>query len=393
MDPQNVYRLLKQIPRGKVTTYGAIARTLKQPKAGRRVGQILKQNPGPIKTPCHRVVRSDGSIGGYCGSNPVNIKKKIALLKSEGIEFTFGEKTRIAPLHRYLFTKFLFAFLLFIANSSLAAETVPVRINQKILPLAGELITHTVQKGDSLFPIARNYGISYAAIVRANQIIDPNRIFAGQKLIIPKETVIPKTIEQGIIINLPEYRLYLFGKGKLTGIYPVAIGLPTWQTPAGEFTILNKVKNPAWYMPPEIARRENVEKEIIPAGPNNPLGDRWIGTSIKHTGIHGTNQLMSVGKSLSHGCIRLYPEDIEKVFDAVSVGDPGEFLYEPVKVTVNNREIIVEVYPDIYGLIPDLEKLAREKIEKFNLLEKIDAEKLQKAIKNSSGIPVRINLD
>ena len=106
MDPQNVYRLLKQIPRGKVTTYGAIARTLKQPKAGRRVGQILKQNPCPIKVPCHRVVRSDGSIGGYCGSNPVNIKQKIALLKSEGIEFKNGKEVRVFPLSRFLFIDF-----------------------------------------------------------------------------------------------------------------------------------------------------------------------------------------------------------------------------------------------------------------------------------------------
>ena len=106
MDPQNVYRLLKQIPGGRVTTYGAIACALKQPKSGRRVGQILKQNPCPIKVPCHRVVRSDGSIGGYCGSNPANIKKKTALLKSEGIEFKNGKEVRVTPLNRFLFIGF-----------------------------------------------------------------------------------------------------------------------------------------------------------------------------------------------------------------------------------------------------------------------------------------------
>jgi len=106
MNPQNVYRLLKQIPRSKVTTYGAIARALKQPQAGRRVGQILKQNPCPIKVPCHRVVRSDGSIGGYCGNTPANIKKKIALLKSEGIEFKNGKEVRVSPLSRFLFIDF-----------------------------------------------------------------------------------------------------------------------------------------------------------------------------------------------------------------------------------------------------------------------------------------------
>ena len=106
MNPQNVYRLLKQVPVGRVTTYGAIARALKQPQAGRRVGQILKQNPSPIKLPCHRVVHSDGSIGGYCGGNPANIKKKITLLKSEGIKFKKEKEVRVAPLRRFLFIDF-----------------------------------------------------------------------------------------------------------------------------------------------------------------------------------------------------------------------------------------------------------------------------------------------
>ncbi|MBU2495204.1 MAG: MGMT family protein [Candidatus Omnitrophota bacterium] len=144
MNPQNVYRLLKQIPRGKVTTYGAVARALKQPQAGRRVGQILKQNPCPIKTHCHRVVRSDGIIGGYCGNNPANIKQKIALLKSEKIEFKNGKVVRIYPLQRFLFTKFLFAFLLFFANFSLAEGATLITFTQKTLPLSGEPIIYTV---------------------------------------------------------------------------------------------------------------------------------------------------------------------------------------------------------------------------------------------------------
>ncbi len=392
MNPQNVYRLLKQIPGGKVTTYGAIARALKEPRACRRVGQILKQNPNPIKVPCHRVVCSDGRIGGYGGKTPANIKKKIALLKSEGIEFKKGKEMRVFPLRRFLYAGFLFAFLLFAARLSSADEPILPGINPGILPLTGEIRTYTVQEGDSLFLIARRYGIAYTAIARANRIIDPNKIFVNQRLILPIEAIIPKVIARGIIINLPEYRLYLFTGGN-PAIYPVAIGLPTWQTPPGKFTVSNKIKDPTWYMPPEMARRENIKQEIIPPGPDNPVGDRWIGTSIKHTGIHGTNKPMSIGKSVSHGCIRLYPEDIQKVFDMVSVGDPGEFLYEPVKVAVAGQDIIIEAHPDVYGLIPDMEKLAKEKIGKLNLSNKVDSEKLQKAIKDSAGIPVRINLE
>jgi len=107
MDAQDVYRLLQQIPRGRVTTYGMIAGALKQPKAGRRVGQILKRNPHPITVPCHRVVRSDGRIGGYSGNNPAMIRKKKALLASEGIAFKPGKEVRISSLGRFLFTQFL----------------------------------------------------------------------------------------------------------------------------------------------------------------------------------------------------------------------------------------------------------------------------------------------
>lgn len=283
--------------------------------------------------------------------------------------------------------------VLFYANFSFAGETTPATLVQEFLPLAGEPIIYTVQKGDSLFTIARHYDISYAAIVRTNHIINPNKIFLDRKLVIPMEAIVPKVLHQGIIINLPESRLYLFSEGKLVGIYPVAIGLPTWQTPVGKFTVLNKIKNPAWYMPLEIAQRENVKKEIIPAGPDNPLGDRWIGTSIRHTGIHGTNRPMSIGKALSHGCIRLYPEDIQKIFDIVNTGDEGEFLYEPVKITISGQKILLEVHPDVYGLVPDMEKLAQEKIKNFDLSGKTDFEKLKRAIKDSAGIPVQLNSD
>ena len=104
MDAQDVYRLLRQIPSGRVTTYGAIAGALKQPKACRRVGQILKRNPHPIAVPCHRVVCSDGRIGGYAGHNPAMIRRKMMLLASEGIAFKPGKGIRVASLRCFLFS-------------------------------------------------------------------------------------------------------------------------------------------------------------------------------------------------------------------------------------------------------------------------------------------------
>lgn len=256
--------------------------------------------------------------------------------------------------------------------------------------ITGENAVHTVKPAESLFNIARIYGVSYPAIVRANGIKNPDIIFPEQKLVIPLKAIVPKAAELGLLINIPEFRMYVFKNQILTGVYPVCIGLVTWQTPVGEFIVINKVVNPAWYMPPEMAERENVKREIIPAGPDNPLGDRWIGTSIKHTGIHGTNMPMSIGKALSHGCVRLYPENIHKVFEEIEVGYAGAFIYEPVKIYADEKEILIEVHPDVYSLISDIEEIARKKLEEMNLMDKINPEKLEEALDGISGIPVSI---
>jgi len=288
----------------------------------------------------------------------------------------------------FLFLAAAFLFAAYAENASVPDTAIKQPAGK--LRLTGENIVHIVKPAESLFKIARGYGVSYPAIARANGIENPNVIFPGQELIIPLKVIIPRDIENGLLINLPEYRMYVFNNRILTGIYPVCIGLPTWQTPSGEFSVINKVEDPAWYMPPEIAERENVKREIIPPSTNNPLGDRWIGTSIKHTGIHGTNIPMSIGKALSHGCIRLYPEDIQKVFEEIKVGDSGIFLYEPVKVYVDGEEVLIEVHPDVYSLVPDIEKLAVEILKEKNLFHKIHEVKMLEALQKASGMPVPI---
>lgn len=264
-------------------------------------------------------------------------------------------------------------------------------ISPRQMFITGENIIHTVKPAESLFNIARLYGVSYPAIVRANGIKNPDIIFPEQQLIIPLKTIVPQILERGLLINIPECRMYVFNNRQITGVYPVCIGLVTWQTPVGEFSVINKVEDPAWYMPPEIAERENVKREIIPAGYDNPLGDRWIGTSIKHTGIHGTNRPTSIGKTLSHGCVRLYPENIHKVFEEISIGDAGAFLYEPVKIYADEKNILIEVHPDVYSLISDMEALAIKKLRGMNLHDKINPEKLKEQLKTVSGIPVSIS--
>ena len=258
--------------------------------------------------------------------------------------------------------------------------------------LAGEARTHIVAPGEALYTLARRNGLAYPAVARANAIADPNLIRAGRELILPTRMILPRAMDNGIVINIAECRLFFFREGVLRAVYPVTTGLPTWQTPLGSFTVTTKLKNPTWYTPPDLARREKVKREIVPPGPDNPLGDFWIGTSLEHTGIHSTNIPMTVGLALSHGCLRLYPEHVEALFKEVTIGEIGEIVYEPVKVAVDGDDILVEIYPDVYGLVPDAARATEERLRALGVWEKVDLKRLRQAVAEARGIPVSVRV-
>ena len=243
-----------------------------------------------------------------------------------------------------------------------------------------------------LYDIARSNGLAFPAVARANAIVDPNLIRAGKELILPTRMILPGTMEDGIIINVPECRLFFFRGDTLTAVYPVTVGLPTWRTPLGSFTVTVRLKNPTWYMPPDLAARENVKREVIPPGPLNPLGDFWIGTSLKHTGIHSTNNPMTVGRALSHGCLRLYPEHIEALFNQVKTGETGEIMYVPVKAALDGDDVLVEIHPDVYGLCPDVLGAAEEQLRALGAWDTVDLKRLRQAVAEAKGIPVSVRV-
>jgi L,D-transpeptidase ErfK/SrfK len=282
----------------------------------------------------------------------------------------------------------LFLTILILSSSFKARAQEEVQKDFDYLPLIGKDTVYQVDKGEGLYEIARKFDVSYMSIALANQISDPNRIYAGQKLILPTRTILPKKLDRGILINIPEYRLYFFQGDDSIKVYPVCIGLPTWRTPTGEFSITHKIKNPTWYMPDAIAEKEKVKKEIVPPGPLNPLGDFWIGTDLRHTGIHSTIIPMSIGRALSHGCVRLYPEDIEVLFPLTEVGMTGEVIYESIKLTVLEDSVFLEVYPDIYEMIPDYEKELSKKLKLLNLSLNLDQSKIETILQEKREVPV-----
>lgn len=256
--------------------------------------------------------------------------------------------------------------------------------------IVGEELTYKVVPGDILYDISRREGLAFPAVARANGIEDPNLIWAGTSLVLPTRMILPGVAENGVVVNIPEYRLFVFNGGALYAVYPVTVGLPTWRTPLGSFTVTTKVENPTWYMPPNLAEREKVKREIIPPGPHNPLGDFWIGTSLRHTGIHSTNSPMTIGRALSHGCLRLYPEHIRLLAKKMKVGDSGEILYLPAKAAVNGDSIFVEVHPDIYGLVPDFRGALRERLQQMGVWERVDVALVDQAVREARGIPVMV---
>jgi L,D-transpeptidase ErfK/SrfK len=248
---------------------------------------------------------------------------------------------------------------------------------------------YIITKEDTLLDVARNFDLGYNEMVLAYPAIDPWLTPAGEKLSIPTEWVLPSVSNKGIVINVPELRLYLFFTDiKMVKTYPIGIGILDSPTPLGRFTIIEKTKNPTWNIP--LALQEEYGRQSMPPGPDNPLGAYRLRLSQYDVGIHGTNIPWGVGRLVSHGCIRLYPEDIEELFNEVKVGTPVEIIYEPVKIGFKEGHIFVEVHPDLYSVITDLFIDTARKLFIYQLWEEIDVDLLSKAVEEHKGIPVDI---
>ena len=226
-------------------------------------------------------------------------------------------------------------------------------------PLVFGTIEHyTTTYEDTFTDLARRYSLGYEEIARANPGIDPWLPGAGKDLLIPGRRILPNVPQEGIVINLPEHRLYYFPKRKknekpIVITYPVSIAKMDWNTPLGETKIVSKEKNPSWY-PPDSVRKEHAERgEPLPAvvgpGPDNPLGAFKMRLAITPGAylIHGTNNPLAVGMAVTHGCMRMYPEDIEGLFPLVPVGTKVRIISEPVKTAFVDGQLLLEAHPPV----------------------------------------------
>lgn len=275
------------------------------------------------------------------------------------------------------------------------------------LAFAGDMIiggetTYEVQKGDNLYLIGARYGVFWKALAADNNLDPKLPIPKGTILRINNRKIVPKVIDHGIIVNIPDRTLYHFKSGSLTP-FPVALGTPVKdelsdsRTPTGKFSIVAKRRNPVWYVPESIQieyfmKGKEIEEKVLP-GPKNPLGRYALQTSIPAVLIHETIWPNSVYRYTSHGCIRMLPEHMEKLFPAVERGLQGEIIYEPVKLAVaDDGRIYLEVRTDIYKKRKSVKDDAAKMIEQRGLSDRVDWEKVAKVIRDEKGIAEDIAL-
>ncbi|MDH4049330.1 MAG: L,D-transpeptidase family protein [Gammaproteobacteria bacterium] len=225
----------------------------------------------------------------------------------------------------------------------------------------GVISTVRSRAEETLLDLARRHGLGYEDIVRANPEVDAWLPGEGTEILLPTQFVLPPGKRHGIVLNLAEYRMYYYpekrpGSPALVMTWPMSIGRMDWATPLGQTRITVKAKNPSWY-PPESVRAEHLADgdplpRIVPPGPENPLGAHAMRLDIPGYLIHGTNRPAGVGMRVTHGCIRMFPEDIEFLFDQVAVNTPVRIINEPVKIGWNGDELVLEVHRTLEVVAP-----------------------------------------
>ena len=264
--------------------------------------------------------------------------------------------------------------------------------------LAGATQLHEVTTGEDLLTISRDMGIGFRALRDANPRIDEWEPKAGTEIVVPTRWILPRGARRGLLINVAELRLFMFPEVTTPGqevpvlTWPIGAGDSLWQTPIEPFTVTSKDVNPTWVVPDSIYRKMQHPQRVVPPGPDNPLGKHRIRLSLDTYLIHGTNDPWTVGRLTTHGCVRLYPEDVAFLYTLVDRGTTGEFVYQPVKLGRSDDRIYVEVHRDIYQRYDDLEAHAFAEVARAGLSDQIDRERLKAAVQSHLGMPIDITL-
>ncbi|MEZ5918623.1 MAG: L,D-transpeptidase family protein [Alphaproteobacteria bacterium] len=215
-------------------------------------------------------------------------------------------------------------------------------------PYIGKTIEYTAKYEDTFVHLARDYNLGFVEMRAANPDADPWIPGEGKKLILPTRHILPDAPHEGVVINLPEMRLYAYLNGDNEPFsFPIGIGREGLDTPIGGTKVVRKTEGPVW-RPTARMRKEKPElPEAVPPGPENPLGTHALYLGWPTYAIHGTNKPFGIGRRVSSGCIRMYPEGITRLYELVPVGTSVQVVNQPVKLAWIGDELFIEAHPDI----------------------------------------------
>jgi L,D-transpeptidase ErfK/SrfK len=235
----------------------------------------------------------------------------------------------------------------------------------------GAISTVTARGEDTLLDIARRHGLGYEDIVRANPGVNVWVPGNGTEIILPTRFVLPRGPREGVVLNLAEYRLYYYpkvrdGETAYVMTYPISIGRMDWETPLGKTSVVSKVRNPSWYVPQSVLDEHAADgrplSRIVPPGPDNPLGEYAMRLGLPGYLIHGTNRPAGVGMRVTHGCVRMFPEDIEYLFGKIDVSTAVRIINEPVKMGWEGNQLVIEVHPVLAVVLPEITEMPETEI-------------------------------
>jgi L,D-transpeptidase ErfK/SrfK len=270
--------------------------------------------------------------------------------------------------------------------------------------LIGEIRVVRAAQEDTLIDIARRYSLGYEEIVKANPGVNRWVPGKGMPVVLPTRYILPDAPREGIVLNISEMRLYYYpkpapGEKPVVITFPVSIGRMDWKTPLGETKIVRKQEDPPWYPPESIKAEHAAEGEIlpdmIPGGPDNPLGRYALRLGIPGYLIHSTNKPYGIGMRVTHGCVRMYPENIEKLFPLVDVGTPVRIVNQPAKI----GKLADVLFLEAHGALEEDKqptlltvKEVSQLVENKNIAGiNTDSAAIQLIVEQSSGLPVPIS--
>jgi len=298
----------------------------------------------------------------------------------------------------------LFRYALFavvIAVSSAAAQRFAVPPGEQ--GIVGMMRVVVTAPDETLLDIAVRHRVGQDELAMANPTVDPWVPGEGAKVTLPTAYILPRAPREGVVLNVSEMRLYYYpphieGLADVVHTYPVSIGRTDWKTPLGTTQIVRKTRNPTWRPPQSIIEEHASEGEVLPTvvppGPDNPLGKFALRLALPGYLIHGTNKTYGIGMPTTHGCVRLYPEDIEELFTMVSVGTPVTIVDQPVKLGWFGDSLFIEVHPPLEENVSkgELREQALALVDAEHLANPlvIDWDAVLQAIEAQTGVPMEV---